>query len=1847
MDKLNDVPGIAVIGMSGEFPGAKNVEQYWQNICNKVDSVELLTEQELLDLGASPEIIKEKNFVPVSNRLEDVELFDADFFGFVGKEASIMDPQQRRLLEQSHLALEDAGYCPQKTRQQIGIYAGVGFSSYLLNNLLNNKSEIASVKAMQLMIANDKDYASTRVAYKLGLTGPSVNMGTACSTSLVAIHLACRALLGYETDIALAGAVKVDLIANLGQLHQSGGIFSSDGRTRTFDARADGTTFGDGAGMVVLKRLEEAIEDGDHIYAVIKGSAINNDGSDKIGYTAPSIASQAEVISIAQEVADVSPQSIQYVEAHGTATPLGDPIEIAALTRAFREKTDEKQYCAIGSSKSNIGHLDSASGMAGLIKTVKAIEHAQLPPSLYYETPNPEIDFENSPFFVNTELQPWPGLPRRAGVSAFGVGGTNAHLVLEQAPPAPARRRVREAVTLHLSAKNKVALEQNCLRLGEYLARAGEPDLGDVAYTLRYGRGDYSHRYSITCENHQEAIAALTAFNEKKISEVDPDKASPVYFMFSGQGTQHLQMAADLYAQEPLFTSLIDRCADLLQPELELDIREVLYGGGGDSSRREAMLNETRLAQPVIFAIEYALAKLWMSWGIQPKAMIGHSLGEYTAACLAGVFSLEDALKLVAFRGAVMQAQTPGDMVAVALDEEALQEVLLAGVSIAAVNGQNQCVISGPAGLIREQVALLENRQLRCSTLNTSHAFHSQMMQPASEALSQLLADMTLNAPAMRYVSNVTGKWITRKLACDPQYYIEHMLKPVRFYDGIALMAKLPGSVMLEIGPGHTLTKLARRALGSSARVVPSLNEAGSGQGSANSVAAALGLLWSYGVPLDWDSYYQHESLGRVPLPGYAFQKKKYWIEPLEQSPPSVEPAAPGKKEQPKDWFYTPSWQQSLLPPGGGKNLPGHVLILAREDQAWQALAEAMPDAIVVTLGESFRQLSPSHYSIRGTEQASYQRLFEALASSRLYPAGVINLCPLQSGAVREYDAAQFALDRVNYYDSLLLLADGLSRHLNGKVKVLTFTRGNCDVLGALDAVAPCAAMPVALATVINQEMPGLACRVLDIGDLVPGSDAFTRVVADEFACENSPVHLAYRAGQRWLQTYQAYDPQLSETLPPVHRDGVYVITGGLGNVGYALAQHLARQCAPAICFVARSPLPPRSRWPQLLAEQSQPEAVLAKIRKVMALQALGARVSVYATDVSEFEALNRTFEQIRSEYGAINGVIHGAGHYAFATIDQITANDADLSFAPKVQGLMNLAEVTRDLELDFAILLSSVSSMLGGLGYAAYASANAFMDGYCRYLRASGRNQWLTVNWDAWQSEQQGEGEGSTLMKTAIAHDEGEQAFDLVLRNCLHRQLVVSTTDLNVRMAHWSTPKAAEKTSVQALEQSVAQGLSELEKKLLLIWHTVFGMSDFGIDDNFFELGGDSLLGMSLVTEIQKAFGVSIYIRAIFEAPSVGELAGYFEKHYPEEVAKLCGETLAPDTGHQPLTWQEYRDLSREATSALQFDLPHRKVPGTVVFVLSPPRSGSTLLRVMLAGNSALCAPPELELLCFNTLSDRDRAYGEVAKYRNNGLLSLIENAYACDEAQSQEIMEKWRQGDAICGVYADIQERLQGRFLVDKSPVYSHSLEVLRRAEQMFENAVYINLQRHPGGMINSYRNARLDLLTDNLDLPPLKLGELQWNMASRAIGEFLTQIPAERQFTLQFEALLQQPEQMMRRLCGFLGIDYDPGMLTPYADQGKRMTKEGMQVGDPNFHLHKGIDASVGEKWQNELDCNQLADFTLALAREQGYVFAQAEAASPGDGSDKYLQMDSESLDELDDSELDSLLKELGQA
>ena len=1341
---------IAIVGMSGRFPGAKDVEEFWDNLSKGVEAVSFFNDEELSKAGVDAALINNPDYVKARAVLDKAEYFDAAFFGFSPREAEILDPQHRLFLECAWEALENAGCNPDRFEGKIGVYAGVGLNHYLLNLYLEN-GLIDSLGTYQTFIGNDKDFVPTRVSYKLNLKGPSINVQTACSSSLVAIHLAKQSLISGECDMVLAGGVSVKTPQTEGYIYQKGGIPSPDGHCRAFDAEAQGTVFGNGVGIVVLKRLEAAISDGDYIHAVIKGTAINNDGSSKIGYTAPSVVGQSEVIAEALINAGVTADTIGYIEAHGTGTPLGDPIEISALKEAYRD-VKLKQQCRVGSVKTNIGHLDTAAGVAGIIKTTLALKHRAIPPSLNFKSPNPQLGLEDSPFCINDRLSDWTasetGNPRRAGVSSFGIGGTNAHIILEEGPEIIKSGEVRPWKLLMLSARTETALETASLNLSNYLKRNAEVELADAAFTLQTGRKSMQCRRFAVCRDTEEAAAVLEVLDPQRVINGNSSVRNPaITFMFPGQGAQYVNMAHGLYQSEPVFKETVDRCCKILKPILGFDLLELIYPKEADTGIHAEKLQQTAITQPVLFVIEYAAAALFMSLGIYPASMIGHSIGEYVAACIAGVFSLEDALQLVAARGRLMQSAAPGSMLAVPLPEEKVIQYLREGLSIAAVNSPSLCVVSGTHESINELEQQLAQLDTACKRLHTSHAFHSVMMEPVLDEFRQIVSRIKMNSPEIPFISNLKGDWISDSDAVDPEYWAGHLRGTVRFADGIRKLLQQPDGILLEAGPGQTLCTLARQqsGFGNNHSILSSIRHPRENRADEEYFLNAAGRIWLAGVEIDWKKYYSNERRYRIPLPAYPFERQRYYIE-VNKNKPDKNNRTLNKINDMADWFYIPSWKKTMPPvleesERSAERISENWLIFTDSCglgvETASLLVNKNINVISVARGNKFDKVSASQYTLNPLEKKDYTSLFEELEKENLLPGAIAHFWSLtEEGLPMGSQDLDEGLNAGFY--SLMYIAQAAGKYPAGKPLRIEVVTNGMQKVESRDIIYPVKAALIGPLKVIPQEYPGVACRCIDISTV--GTDCSWREeAAEQIIGElmSEPRHeiVARRGDERWVQSYDAVKIGESTGIPQnLRENGVYLITGGLGGVGLELAGYLAERVKARLILIGRSVFPEREEWGQWISGHDVQDETSLKINKIKEIEELGGKVSVLSADVSNAEEMKACVDFAVKTYGDLNGVIHGAGLPGGGIIQLKTREAAGKVLLPKVQGLTALASALENTKLDLFVLCSSINSVIGGFGQVDYTAANAFLDAFAVNKAARKGTRYISICWDRWK---------------------------------------------------------------------------------------------------------------------------------------------------------------------------------------------------------------------------------------------------------------------------------------------------------------------------------------------------------------------------------------------------------------------------------------------------------------------------------------------------------------------------------
>ncbi len=1322
---------IAIVGMAVDMPGAGDLATYWNNLRAGVESIVKLDNKALVDAGEDPLLMSKPNYVPAAAPLAGFDMFDAEFFGFSPKEAAILDPQHRKFLETAWSALENAGHAPKNFDGDIGVYAGCGMGSYFFFNICSNPEIVRDVGMFLLRhTGNDKDFLSTRVSHTFDLKGPSVNIQTACSTSLVAVHYAMRALQAGECDMALAGGVTIELPQGRGYLYKENEILSPDGHCHAFDHRAEGTVFGSGAGSVVLRRLSDAIADGDHIYAVIKGSAINNDGAAKAGYLAPSVDGQSANVRAALADAGVTADTIDYVECHGTGTYLGDPIEISALTDAYRSSTRDRGFCRVGSVKTNIGHLDTAAGVAGLVKTAMSLQNREIPPSLGYEAPNPAIDFDRSPFVVNDRLSDWTPRkgPRRAGVNALGVGGTNAHLILEEAPAsAPSEESDFPFQVLCISGRSTAALDANSAALAAHMRAHPQQPLADVAFTLKEGRSAFDKRRVVVAETHEEAAALLEAGDRQRVFTHNRLGDAPdAVFMFPGGGAQYAGMAADLYETEPVFAEWMDRGLDHLAPKLDYDIR-ALWLPKDDASRAAAdqTLKTPSVQLPLIMIVEYALAKLWQSWGIEPAALVGHSMGENTAACLAGVFSFEDCIDLVLLRGRLFDSVAPGGMLSVALPIKDLEPLIGADLDIAAANAPELCAVSGPQVALDRLSAVLTARGIEHQRVAIDIAAHSQMLDPILPEFRAFLKGLTLNAPRIPFVSNRTGKMITAAQATDPEYWVQQLRNMVRFGDCIKTLAK-PDRVFLEVGPGKALASLAQMSpLVKPGQTMSSLRHPDQNVADDLHFFGVIGRLWACGIEADWPQVWGEARRHRVPLPTYAFQRSRYFIEPGTAATEDAATGLPLRSNDMTDWSWKPVWQpryaRAAIEAGTPVFERAETWLVFEDDAGYAApviarLEKAGHTVTRVRAGDSFRQTGPDAYMMAPEQgQEGMAMLMAHLADADRLPTRIAHFWLATAKETFRPGSDFFTRNTEHGFYALVHLAQALADHENLDVHVDVFTTGAARV-GTEPLEHPEKAMISGPLGVMPREMPGLTCGMIDIG---PGTGTKPDSVKDRILADlASPPRnftAAYRGHDRFEQDWRQARVEAPQ-VDPLPSDATYFITGGFGGIGMSVAQDLAARGPARIAIVSRS------------AHQDDHNRRSA----LAALEQNGAQVEVITADVCNHGDMMRARARAEERFGPIDCLIHAAGTIDDAPILTKTTTGIEAVLAPKVTGMRVIDAVFPDGDLKQMVLFSSTSSITRPAGQVDYVAANAYLSALAE-SRANAKNRVTAVNWGVW----------------------------------------------------------------------------------------------------------------------------------------------------------------------------------------------------------------------------------------------------------------------------------------------------------------------------------------------------------------------------------------------------------------------------------------------------------------------------------------------------------------------------------
>lgn len=1445
MTKAANKKDIAIVGMSCKFPQSNDLKGFWENLFAGNELVHFYSDEELVKLGLTKQLIENPDFIRAKSMLDDPERFDFSFFGYTKDEAAVMDPQIRIMHELVWTGLEDAGCDILSNKNKIGVYLSASDNQdWIAHTRFKPNEKVNAFLASQL---NNKNFISTLISYSLNLKGPSYYLHTACSSSLAAVHIACRNLLLKECSMAVAGGIRIDSSVARGYFYEEGMVSSKDGHTRAFDANSSGTIAGQGGAVVILKRMEDALRDRDHIYAVIKASATNNDGKSKVGYTAPSVNGQVACMRMAQRIANVAPEEITYIETHGTGTKLGDTIEIEALNKVFNH--NKAHQCAIGSVKSNLGHPDTAAGIAGLVKTSLGIKHKTLLPSLNFTEANPEIDFASGPFYVNTTTKKWEtknGSPLYAGISSLGIGGTNVHLILGESPVLEKGKSKRPFQLFPFSAKTKTSLQKYQEKLSPFFAETTNAALANIAYTLQVGRVPFRYR-SFVVGNSKEQLSEKL---QEDLLVYQSETNKPVVFMFPGQGSQYFQMARDIYREEAFFKNIMDAGFAILQKETGEDYA-VIIGYTGAMEDQDT-INHTLYTQPLIFLIEYALAALLMHWGISAKHMIGHSLGEYTAACLSGVFSFEAALKIIVKRAQLMGKVKEGDMLGVGMPAEEIAPLLNPALSIATVNTEKSCVISGTKQHIAALQTVLKAQEIPSRILKTSHAFHSEMMEEILEEFSAVLQEIDFAEPQHSFISNVSGKEIEPQEAMSPAYWVSHLRNTVKFSAGIKYLMKQGNAVYIEIGPGKTLSTFCKQQEGFMEKnsTVSLIRHPNSQLDDNEFLTNGLGKIWSMGVAIDWTQYYGDELRHKVSVPTYCFDDYAFEVEVDPFGELMKNGAMSDAFRRPLDqWFYIPNWKKALLPnpPVEEEKLKNYLLF--EEESSLLAAVETElkklgHQVLLVKRGAAFQQKEDGTFVINPNQEKELEKLFQAIAAT---------------GIVYENFVVNWQLDNhstdplLNAFNRLKHLAKHLLKYREGEKKKITYLSDfNHPVLGN-ESIRPVSAAAKSLLTICAQENPELFACSIDVDASAMDAEEAEAIVR-ELENNTEEIEVAYRYGKRWTNAYSPValnDTEKEQYLKP---GKTYLFTGAIGNIGEVLLKYLHDAYGAKIVVLGKGAQPPQ---------------------ELQQLAAAGYPTEYYQADFSDLERVREVKTRMEKDHGKIAGIIHATAninHGVFKPVDLIDPDSTQKQFHYKAKGIQSLYEVFKAESLDFVWIKSSLSSILGGLTYATFAVSNKFIDSFISQHQKELKN-WFCINLD-------GYGNGGINESEMIAVF--EKSFSIGTQG----QLVVSIRDLKKANINQAKSKIAAEEEVRSEDIINRPQISvayqapdrEIEKELCLLWEAFFGYEKVGIHDDFFELGGDSLKVMTMLKRIQKKYKMEINLLDFYGKPTIKSLADEIE---------------------------------------------------------------------------------------------------------------------------------------------------------------------------------------------------------------------------------------------------------------------------------------------------------------------------------------------------------------------------------
>ena len=1499
---LDSDEAIAIVGLAAKVPGARDVDEYWSNLVRGRETVCPLSDEQLRGYGVPGELLSHPAYVKMAAMVPDAEYFDAGLFRMTPREAELSDPQTRLFLEMAHAALENAGYDPGALGGGVGVYATAGPPRYAEQHLLPHP-EFASSLISGVLNLSHRDYVATTASYKLDLRGPSLTVLTACSSSLVALYLACQALRIGDCDMAIVGGADVEFPFGNGYLWEPGGVRSRDGHCRPFDATATGTVFGSGACAVVVKRLSDALAEHDHVSAVIRGIAVNNDGADKVSFGAPSSSGQAAVIMEAMALSGLRPGDISYVEAHGTGTPLGDPIEIAALTEAYARLPGAGPPaggCGIGSVKGNIGHLGPVSGLAGLIKVALSLEREQLPPSINFTTPNPQLNLDATPFRVHDHLAPWPRDPRRprhAAVSSMGIGGTNAHVVLAEPPARSSAEHAGQPLVVLWSGQTAAAEQAARDRLARYFSQCRESEFADAVATLQYGRARHQVRAAAVCRSAHDAAAALGPAGSGRVAVPGRPVRSPrpVSLLFPGQGSQYAGMARGLYGDVPAFARALDGWLDLLEsPGLPLRACWQGIAVGAD-------VDDTVFAQPLLFAVEVALAQLWQDAGIRPAALLGHSLGEIAAATVAGIFTPPDAAALVLARARAMgDLPAGGGMLAVAATEDDVRPMLQGchGVSVGVVNAPAQIVLSGPDDGLRRAAGALAEAGITSRRLRTSGAFHTPALGAAAAAFERAIAGISARPPAIPVFSAATGRQITGAEAADPSFWARQLVSPVRFAAALDAVLEAGDGVLVEAGPGQVLTGLARRhprVRQGHAVAVPSLPRPG-GDDAADTVSLlnAAACLWTEGHDIAWERAGQPPLRQRIPLPGYPYQRERFWIEPPAVTGGSA--ARPGGEDMPAPAgpgtspFSTVAWTQfpACQVTVGRRDAMAVVLLPAEPRRASDvvlALRQAGLRAVGLRPSGAFRR-DGDEFGVRPGVSDDVRLVFDEIAARGENPELLVHAAAAETWPQASAGNVRQQLDG-SFFGLLALIQHGLRTNAAGRLPgLVTMATGSVDVSGS-DPVEPVKASLHGAMRTLALEMPWVSAKLIDFS-----ANTAVSCLRDELCRDDGQLVVALRGRRRWLPGEVPLQVAPGSAAA-VRRNGVYVITGGLGGLGLEMTRGLAASGAcPRITLLGRRVPAGEADRGRLAGGDEWASGVDAAVREA---GSLGAQVRIIGCDVSDARQVRRALDVVTAHDGPLNGLMHLAGVAGDGMLPVRRPELAEEVMRPKVLGLYTLAEALAGQHpLDFVVFFSSRAAVDGLAGGGDYAAANAVLDLYARDAGVPA-DRVLSINFPSWTTV----GMASRVRRPAAGPGEpgeGTAGIDpaagvdlvLTLLSALTPEQVV------VRPFAGGRPVALPRgTGASGRDAGAADAGSAVSPqapdamppdapdadRVRQLWSRTLGIADIGLDDDFFDLGGDSLFAIELLSLVRDIFGVELGIGEFFEAPTLGELCATLEQ--------------------------------------------------------------------------------------------------------------------------------------------------------------------------------------------------------------------------------------------------------------------------------------------------------------------------------------------------------------------------------